>query len=185
EYVAFLNSDDAYFPKTIERVKAFAEKMDAHIIYGNLQKERPLGNEILTRTETPNLELMPKTMGVFHPATFVKRELFQSLGLYDLRFKQAADYQWLLRAYLGKVEFSYLDEVLVKFSLGGVSNHSCETYREAAIIQKELNTGHHEEMERLHQVCLSKKKKGEIISKVSEWPVIRNIYRSRVKKRWS
>jgi len=185
EYVAFLNSDDAYFPETIEKVKAFAEKTDAQIIYGNLQKERQLGDEILTRMETPNLELMPKTMGVFHPATFVKSELFETKGRYDLRFKQAADYHWLLRAYLDRVKFSYLDEILVKFSLGGVSNQSCETYREAAIIQKELNTGHHEEMEQLHQVCLSKKKKSEIISKVSEWPVIRNIYRNRIKKRWS
>ncbi|MCH2213913.1 MAG: glycosyltransferase [Flavobacteriales bacterium] len=185
KYVAFLNSDDSYLSETVEKVKAFALKTNAQIIYGNIQKERALGNEVLTRVETPNLELMPKTMGVFHPSTFVKRGLFKTLGIYDQRFKQAADYQWFLRAYLNKVEFRYLDEVLVKFSLGGVSNNSCETYREAAIIQKELNTGHHKEMEHLHQVCLSKQKRGELILKIASWPLVRKIYRRKIRKRWS
>lgn len=184
QYVAFLNSDDAYFPKTIEWVKAFANSTDASIIFGNLQKERNLGGEVLTRIEKPELELMPRTMGVFHPATFVKRELFEKMGCYDLRFKQAADYHWFLRAYLAKTEFHYLDKVLTKFSTGGVSNISCETYREAVTIQKELSTGHHAEMEELYQLCLKKQKRNRMISKLTKWPILRHFYRQQVKKRW-
>jgi glycosyltransferase involved in cell wall biosynthesis len=185
KYVAFLNSDDAYFDHTVESVKVFAQKSDPQIIYGNLQKERTLGGEILKRIERPDLELMPRTMGIFHPATFVVRELFEKLGDYDLRFRQAADYHWLLRAFTHGVNFKYLDEVLTKFRIGGISNSSCETYREAAIIQEELKTGHHEEMIRLHQKCLKKQKKGEVIAKLVEWPIFRDVYRNKVKKRWS
>lgn len=185
QYLAFLNSDDSYFPETVEWVKAFAKQSDAPIIHGNLQKERELGGEILTRLEKPDLELMPKTMGVFHPATFVKRELFEKFGPYDVRFKQASDYHWFLRAFMAGTDFQYLDKALAKFSIGGVSNFSCESYREAAIIQKELATGHHEEMEQLHEKCLRKQKKNRLVSKLAEWPVLRDIYRQGIKKRWS
>ncbi|MFT6997897.1 MAG: glycosyltransferase involved in cell wall biosynthesis [Cryomorphaceae bacterium] len=185
KYIAFLNSDDAYFPETIRSVRALANKVDASIIYGDLQKERTLGEEVLTRVERPDLELMPKTMGVFHPATFVKRELFEKFGTYDLRFKQAADYHWLLRAYMEKTDFQYLDKPLARFSTGGVSNFSCETYREAAIIQKELATGHDAEMEKLHELCLKKRKRNIVVSKLAEWPILRDIYRHKIKKRWN
>ncbi len=103
KYLAFLNSDDAYFPETVARVMAFAKKQNAEIIYGNMQKERKLGKELLTRIEKPNLQKMPETMGVFHPATFTKKEIFDRFGGYDLRFNLAADYHWFLRAYLEKV----------------------------------------------------------------------------------
>jgi len=184
-YLAFLNSDDAYFPETIEWVKAFAKSTEACIIYGNLQKERKLDGEILTRIEKPDLQLMPKTMGVFHPATFVRTELFEKFGTYDLRFNQAADYHWLLRAYLNKTDFQYLDQALAKFSTDGVSNSSCETYREAAIIQKELGTGTHVEMEKLHELCLKKQKRNSLVAKLAEWPILRDIYRHQIKKRWT
>ncbi len=184
-YLAFLNSDDAYFSETVESVLAFANKADASIIYGNLQKERDLAGDVLTKIEKPRLDLMPKTMGIFHPASFVKRTLFDKLGDYDLRFKQAADYHWFLRAYLANIDFNYLDKVLTRFNIGGVSNFSCETYREAAIIQEELGTGHHNEMQKLHELCLKKRKKNLVVSKLAEWPILRDIYRQQIKKRWN
>ena len=184
-YLAFLNSDDAYFPDTVARVAAFAEKQHADILYGNMQKERQLGNELLTRIEKPDLMKMPETMGIFHPATFVKKELFERFGGYDLRFKLAADYHWLLRAYLQKVPFEYLDKVLVKFSVGGASNFSCETYREAIQIQEELNTGSADNMRKLYEKCRSKMFRQRLIAKLAELPVIRGFYRNWVKKRWS
>jgi glycosyltransferase involved in cell wall biosynthesis len=184
EYVAFLNSDDAYFEDTVARLESFAENKSASIIYGNIQKERKLDGELLTRVEKPSLDTMPQTMGVFHPATFVKRKLFDTYGSYDLRFKQAADYHWFLRAYLDGADFAYLDHVLTRFSLGGVSNHSCETYREAALIQEELSTGYHLKMQELHHICLKKQARLRLISKLSQWPIFKSIYRSRIKKRW-
>lgn len=185
KYLAFLNSDDAYFPETVAQIIAFAENQNTEIIYGNMQKERQLGNELLTRIEKPNLQKMPETMGVFHPASFIKKEVFDRFGGYDLRFKLAADYHWFLRAYLEKVHFEYLDEVLVKFSVGGASNFSCETYREAIQIQEELNTGTADNMHLLYEKCLGKMRKQRIIAKFVGLPIIRDLYRKQIKKRWN
>lgn len=185
KYIAFLNSDDAYFPETVARIVAFAENRKPEIIYGNMQKERLLGAEILTRVEKPNLNMMPQTMGVFHPATFTKKDVFERFGGYDLRFKLAADYHWFLRAYLEKVQFEYLDEVLVKFSVGGASNFSCESYREAIQIQEELQTGNSDNMRELYRKCRSKMRKQRIIAKFVGLPIIRDLYLKQIKKRWN
>jgi len=182
-YLAFLNSDDTYFPETVALVKAVAEK--GSIIYGNILKERQLGNEILSRKEKPNLDLMPKTMGVFHPATFIPKALFEKYGGYDLRFHHAADYHWLLRAFMEEESFDYLDKNLAKFRLGGVSSFSCDSYKESAQIQDELKTGHHEEMLALFQKCLREAPRKKLFGKLSEWPLIGSVYRHKVKKRWS
>ena len=185
KYLAFLNSDDAYFPDTIANVIAFAERQNPEIIYGDMQKERQLGSEILTRNEKPDLQKMKETMGVFHPATFTKKECFDKLGNYDLRFKLAADYHWFLRAYLKGVKFEYLDKVLVKFSVGGASNFSCETYREAIQIQEELETGTSENMRALYETCKRKMGRQRLIAKFVTLPIIRGLYRKQIKKRWS
>lgn len=185
KYLAFLNSDDAYFPDTVASVIAFAEKHNPDIIYGDMQKERELGKELLTRIEKPDLHKMPETMGIFHPATFVKKELFDQLGGYDLRFKLASDYHWLLRAYIKRADFQYLDKVLVRFSVGGVSNFSCESYREAIQIQEELNTGTSENMRELYELCHRKMRKQRIIAKFVRLPIIRDLYLKRIKKRWN
>ncbi|NEN25730.1 glycosyltransferase [Cryomorpha ignava] len=185
KYVAFLNSDDAYFPDTVASVIAFAEEQNPDIIYGNMQKERQLGKELFTRIEKPNLQKMPETMGVFHPATFAKKELFERLGGYDLRFRLAADYHWFLRAYIEKADFRYLDKVLVKFSVGGVSNFSCESYREGIIIQEELNTGYADKMRVLYEKCRRKRIKQQIIAKFVRLPIIKRLYLKKLKKRWN
>ena len=124
-------------------------------------------------------------MGIFHPATFAKKELFDRLGGYDLRFKFAADYHWLLRAYVEKSDFQYLDKVLVKFSVGGVSNFSCQSYKECIIIQEDLNTGHAEKMRELYEKCRRKRIKQQIIAKFVSLPIIRDLYLKKIKKRWS
>ena len=60
-----------------------------------------------------------------HPTVYLRREVFDRLGVYDVRYKIAADYDAMLR-YLGdgNVRMAYVPEVLVKMRTGGVSNQS-------------------------------------------------------------
>ena len=181
-HLSFLNSDDAYFQHTVERVGAAAASNPDAILYGKMVKERLLGDRILTREESPDLEQMPRTMGLFHPATFTPAHFFQSFGPYDTRFGHAADYHWFLRAFLKGVDFEYIDHPLAVFRLGGVSTGS--SYREAARIQRELQTGHHLEMEKLYRKCRWKMRRTRMLTPLLQWPLIRELYSQRVKKRW-
>ncbi len=185
DYIAFLNSDDAYLDQTIAKVIGKIESSSSDVVYGNLIKERVFGNEVFTRVEKPVLENMEKTMSIFHPATFAKKELFDMHGGFDTRFKLAADYQWLLKVYLANSRFEYVDESLALFSVGGASNFSCESYREAAQFQSEFGLTSAAQMRELHSLCLKKQKRQRLIAMFANWPIIKQIYTRRLKKRWS
>ncbi len=183
-YISFLNSDDAYPPDTVRAVLQAFEDSDADIVYGNITKEREIGNQVFYRDEKPDLHTMKSTMGVFHPSTFMKRTLFKSLGSFDLRFKLAADYHWFLKAYLAKAKFHYLEKSLAIFNVGGISNYSCESYREAIMIQTELDTGTSDAMELLYAQCQKKMRRQRIVASIARLPILKSIYFHLLKKRW-
>lgn len=60
-----------------------------------------------------------------HPALFVRRAVFERLGLYDTSYRIAADYEAILRWFgPGDFALAYLPETLVKMRIGGESNRS-------------------------------------------------------------
>ncbi|RLD77052.1 MAG: glycosyltransferase, partial [Bacteroidetes bacterium] len=81
-----------------------------------------------------------------HPTFYVKKEIYDKLGGFNLSYKIAADYDLLLR-FLGKhkIRTTYLPEVLVKMRWGGTSNSSLtniiQKSKEDYIALKENNIG--------------------------------------------
>ncbi|MDF2155708.1 glycosyltransferase family 2 protein [Vibrio sp. CAU 1672] len=60
-----------------------------------------------------------------HPTFFMKRSLYQPLGMFDLNLKIAADYDSILRYLLSNdVSASYLPKVVTKMRVGGASYRS-------------------------------------------------------------
>lgn len=183
EIVAFLNADDTYFPNTAELVlDAFSDETD--IIYGNLRKERFLCNRWFHRYEKPNLDLMPRTMGIFHPATFVRRSLFESIGPYDEQYRFSADYDWLLRAYLAECRFRYLDQPLAIFRVGGVSTLDCGSYAEGLDILRRHKTGYADDMEKLLKECRKKVPRLRTIHNLALWTGTTKLLEKRMTKKW-
>ena len=73
-----------------------------------------------------------------HPTVYLRREVFERFGLYDTRYKIAADYDAMLRYFFtGHLRITYIPEILVQMRTGGESNKSlqhiwkksCEDYR--------------------------------------------------------
>jgi glycosyltransferase len=60
-----------------------------------------------------------------HPTFFLKKSVYEKHGGFDLSFRIAADYDFMLRV-LGdeSLSFSYLPEVITKMRVGGMSNRS-------------------------------------------------------------
>ncbi len=57
-----------------------------------------------------------------HPTLFLRREVYEKYGLFDISFKIAGDYDFMLRLMLDYfIELSYLPEILIKMRKGGVS----------------------------------------------------------------
>lgn len=64
-----------------------------------------------------------------HPTLYLKREVYESYGLYKTDYKIAADYEFMVRVLNDcKVKLSYLDEILIYMNYGGTSTSSLNAY---------------------------------------------------------
>ena len=60
-----------------------------------------------------------------HPTFYCKKRLFDKLGVYKLDYGSAGDYELMLRfIHLNDIDAYYLNKVLIKMVVGGVSNKS-------------------------------------------------------------
>jgi len=119
DIVGILNSDDWYEPGAISAaVHALAES-GADIAYGKLQYWE---NDRRTYLVTSDASLLDKGMTVGHPTVFVRRACYERLGLFRLDFRQAMDYEWLLRAKASGARFCFVDSCLANMQGGGLGD---------------------------------------------------------------
>lgn len=124
EYIVFLNADDTFVDDYV--LEKMAKYLDGHdIVYGNVDFYD-------LKTNTHNLRkqnYMNKTVlcagTMFHPAEFIKRNLFENLGGFDLQFRIVADYEFNIRAILkNKATIKYADVTVTTFAQGeGISSN--------------------------------------------------------------
>ncbi len=129
DIVGILNSDDVYFDKyVIENVvKRFEEKL-VDSVYGDLYyvEENDLSKVVRYWKSSDFKEgSFAKGWHPPHPTFFVKREVYEKYGLFDLEMKVSADFELMLR-FLEKhrISTTYLPKVLVRMRTGGESNRS-------------------------------------------------------------
>jgi glycosyltransferase involved in cell wall biosynthesis len=122
DVVTLLSSNDYYLkPDCLRRV---ADYFRANPTSDIVSAQMALIDEngfFIGNAEKRELEEIHYRMVCNHPATFVKRGLFGQVGFFDTRYRIAADYDWLLRAYHRGFCFMNIDEALVAFHMDGVS----------------------------------------------------------------
>ena len=136
EIVGIINSDDWYEPHAVQVVvEEWLKHRDAKVIYGNMMNVTETPQKTFYLESKPNIQLMKKQMGIYHPSCFITRDIYRR-EKYDLKFRLAADYALLLKLYLRGVKFHYVNRVLAYFRAGGAS-FSYRIYKENYIIRKE------------------------------------------------
>jgi hypothetical protein len=117
EWVYFLGADDELFDAEVLAKMLIEQNADCDVLYGNVLRvprqdiyDGPFDlGKLLTRN-------------ICHQAIFYRRELFERLGGFDLRFPILADWEFNLRCMLDPtVRFRHVDEVVARFRLGGAS----------------------------------------------------------------
>jgi len=126
DIVGILNSDDFYIDEfVIEKViKEFDEK-GVDSVYADLVFVNPNNLEKTVRYYDSS-QFNPSRFAYgwtpAHPTFFVKKEIYDKYGVFRTDFKIAADFDILARfLYTHKISYSYMQEVLVKMRVGGVS----------------------------------------------------------------
>ena len=141
DVIGILNADDFYAtPNVLAKVASVFEDPAVMSCYGDLEyvREAGTGDE-----STQNLKLKIQNYKVVrnwksgpfkpdkfkwgwmppHPTFFVRRSVYEKLGLFRLDMGSAADYELMLRfLFRHRITASYIPEVLVKMRAGGVSN---------------------------------------------------------------
>lgn len=117
DIIGMINADDWYEPTAVAQVVAHYQEAD--IFYGDLRLLRKEQVDFVVKGEH---ELLPKLMAMNHPTVFVKREVYQKFGVFDMSFKCAMDYDLLLRFYVKNCRFKYIPEVMANMRWDGVSD---------------------------------------------------------------
>jgi glycosyltransferase len=129
EVVGFLHSDDLYADeRVLAKVTAAFANPGVEAVYGDLvyvSKDAP--DQVVRHWESGVFTPQKLRRGWMppHPTLYVRRSVYDRLGLFDTDYRIAADYDFMLRL-LGQsgVQAAYIPEVLVKMRLGGASNRS-------------------------------------------------------------
>ena len=129
EVIGILNSDDVYSNKCVisDVMNYFNNDNNLQAVYGDL---------VYIDTETKN-KLRYWRSNKFvrkkflwgwmppHPAFFVKKDILNKYGSFDISLKSAADYELMLRLlYKYEIKTTYLPKILIFMTAGGVSNRS-------------------------------------------------------------
>ena len=132
EIIGLINADDELLPGALDRVCDFFSRYpDVDVVHGDVLLCN--GERVLKRVRPAGCWWYPWRMVLFnHPATFVRRRVYEKYGLFDISYRIAMDVEMFLRWQASGVRIQYLPEVLVSMKYGGVSNQCAEAgFREA------------------------------------------------------
>ena len=134
DIIAFLHSDDVYADKAVvsDVVSLFGN--DIQGVYGDLvYTPKDDTSKVLRYWKSKDFDMSLLSQGWMpaHPTFFVRREVYEKYGGFDLGFKIAGDYDFMLRVLSAGIKVKYIPEVLYKMRVGGESNKSIKN-----IIQK-------------------------------------------------
>lgn len=125
--IGILNSDDFYERTTSlsSVVKAFEHCPESDVVFGDVVFVNPADLRKVTRFYRGNrfapwklrFGWMPP-----HPATFIRKLAYDTVGMYSLKYRISADYEFFVRLFMvHRLKYSYLDQVLVRMRSGGAS----------------------------------------------------------------
>lgn len=134
DVVGFLNSDDFYaHERVVERVLAAFDDPAVDAVYADLvyvdqvQTARAVR---LWRSPPVNAEMLRQGRIPAHPTVYLRRSVYQRLGGFDLAYRLAADYEFLLRIFQpGTLNAVHVPDIWVRMRTGGATGGSFSEIR--------------------------------------------------------
>jgi glycosyltransferase involved in cell wall biosynthesis len=120
--VGLIHCGDFYEKNVLKIVYNKYLKTGADIIYGNIDIREEVGNNVISHFPIADHLMLRNKMSIFHPSSFISLETYQKFGLYDVSYRLAADYDYLLKLFVNGCHFAYLPEVIAVFNAEGLSS---------------------------------------------------------------
>ncbi|MCE3228434.1 MAG: colanic acid biosynthesis glycosyl transferase [Bacteroidetes bacterium] len=132
DYLLFLNSGDTLAERnTIEKVVPFLTGTE--IVYGNLKiSDKGTITEGFMPDELTLEHMVRDTL--WHPVSFIRKDLFERFGLYETIYKICGDYDFFFKTVIAnKVTTKHINHFIAVFELNGLSSD----LKNAPIIKEE------------------------------------------------
>lgn len=136
DVIGFVHSDDYLADSTTvsDIVEAFMAN-DADGVYGDLHYidfDRPQKIVRNWRSQMFKNKLLNRGWMPAHPTLFLKKEVYEQKGKFNLDYRISADYDFILRVFKDPgYRFYYLPKTITKMRVGGASNKNLKN-----IVQK-------------------------------------------------
>ncbi|MEN8879612.1 MAG: glycosyltransferase family 2 protein [Polaribacter sp.] len=129
DIVGFVHSDDLLANnQVVSMIANQFENENIGGVYGDLQyvDKNNIGKIIrYWKSCDFNSSLLKKGWMPPHPTLFLRKKIYDKYGRFNLAYKIAADYDFMLRILKDEsLKFTYLPEVITKMRLGGASNRN-------------------------------------------------------------
>lgn len=123
EIIGIINSDDWYEKDILNDVAKIFEKNNVDIVYGDLDWIFEIDGQIYYKRQPScnDFSEVKKGMLINHPTVFVKKEIYKSVGLFNEKYKIAADWDFILRVMKYGVSSYYYNKNMAYFRFNGIS----------------------------------------------------------------
>lgn len=152
QYIAWLSSDDLFYPKKVEQQVTFMIEQNAYISHTNFNYIDSHGNVTKHAAAAPdNRGSMANFYRCFLRANpvngctiMIRRDLFDGIGLFDETLPYTHDLEFWYRAIIGGFHFPFLDEVLTGYRWHdnmGTLKHQDQILKEYHLTQSRAHSG--------------------------------------------
>lgn len=132
DVVGLIHSDDFYLDNlVIQRVvDEFVSKKVDSVFADLLFIKDDNFDKVLRYYSAKNFTPEKLTYGLMppHPTFFVKKDIYEKYGGYEVDYKIAGDYEMFVRLlYINKISFAYINLPIIKMRVGGISSGGLKT----------------------------------------------------------
>jgi glycosyltransferase involved in cell wall biosynthesis len=121
DVIGILNSDDYFFDSNVlsDIIREFETDSNLQFIHGNMIfEDNSYGTNLRRPLQCPIEYAMPFN----HPTMFVRKEVYNKVGTYNLNYRYCMDFDLICRILQKKLSGKYLDRTITFMRAGGESD---------------------------------------------------------------
>jgi glycosyltransferase involved in cell wall biosynthesis len=139
EIIGFVNADDGLYPEAAERiVETFLQENKPDYVYGIVDRINQQGEVIGQTKPVPEEHMNRKRfqeMPFAHPACFISKHVYNTIGVFDIKYAISADYDFVLRMMENGFTGHPVEFIIARFREGGRSG-GLKTFMETLKVHK-------------------------------------------------
>jgi glycosyltransferase involved in cell wall biosynthesis len=135
EWIGIINGDDFYTPTAVQTIMD-GRSGEVKVICGNILLT---GNNGYKRVKKSKISWLNFGMFIMHPTCLIHKDVYNTTGLYNLKYKIAMDFDFFMRIKKNGFQMRHIDETIVHMRTGGASNNITKMhYEEIAVMKAHL-----------------------------------------------